>query len=49
MSDWNEHNFLERLAPQLRQKSGGAVGPCPAAETLCAVIEGQAREAERDT
>jgi len=48
MIDWNEDNFLERLTPQLRQKSGEAIGPCPEAETLCAVIEGEAREPERD-
>ena len=34
MIDWNEDNFLEKLTPQLRQKSGGAIGPCPDAETL---------------
>jgi len=41
MTGWNEDNFLERLTPQLRQKSGGAHGPCPDAETLCAVLEGE--------
>ena len=49
MIDWNEDNFLEKLTPQLRKKSGGAMGPCPDAETLCAVIEGQASGPERDT
>jgi len=43
MIDWNEANFLERLTPQLRQKSGGAKGPCPDAETLCGVLEGDVR------
>jgi hypothetical protein len=49
MIGWNEDNFLERLAPQLRQKSGRTIGPCPDAETLLAVIEGEARELERVT
>ena len=49
MIDWNEDNFLEKLTPQLRKKSAGAIGPCPDAETLCAVIEGVAREPERDS
>jgi hypothetical protein len=48
MSDWNEDNFLERLAPQLRQKLNGPPGHCPDAETVCAVIEGKARQPERD-
>ncbi|MGA9055017.1 MAG: hypothetical protein WB763_00745 [Terriglobia bacterium] len=48
MIDWNEDNFLEKLTPKLRQKSGGAIDPCPDAETLCAVIEGEARGPERD-
>ncbi len=49
MIDWNEDNFLERLTPQLRRKAGAAKGPCPDAEALCAVVEGVAREPERDT
>ena len=48
MIDWNEDNFLEKLTPELRKKSGGAMGLCPDAETLCAVIEGVARGPERD-
>ena len=48
MTDWNEDNFLEKLEPLLRQKCGGAGGPCPDAETLCAVIEGEARGPEQD-
>ena len=40
MSDWNEDNFFERLTPQLRRKLRGENGPCPDADTLCAVIEG---------
>ena len=48
MIDWNEDNFLEKLTPKLRKKSGGAIGPCPDAETLCAVIEGVARGPELD-
>jgi len=48
MIDWNEDNFLEKLTPKLRQKSGGAMGPCSDVETLCAVIEGVARGPERD-
>ncbi len=48
MIDWNEDNFLEKLTPKLRQKSGGAIDPCPDAETLCAVIEGEVRGPERD-
>ena len=48
MSDWSEDNFLERLAPQLRQKSGRALDPCPDAATLCAAIEGEARPPQRD-
>lgn len=49
MMDWNEDNFLDRLAPQLRKKDGRATGPCPNAETLLAVIEGAASEPERNT
>jgi hypothetical protein len=49
MTDWNEKNFLERLAPQLRQKSAGVNGACPDASTLCAVVEGEAPQAERDS
>jgi hypothetical protein len=48
MIDWNEDNFLEKLTLQVQQESGGAVGPCPDAETPCAVIEGKARGPERD-
>ncbi len=48
MNDWSEDNFLERLAPQLRQKLGGADSPCPDAEALCAVLDGEARQPERD-
>ncbi len=48
MIDWNEDNFLEKLTPQLRQGCGGTIGPCPDAETLRAVIEGEARGPERD-
>jgi hypothetical protein len=48
MIDWNEDNFLEKLTPKLRKESGGAMGPCPDAETLCAVIEGVARGPGRD-
>ena len=40
---------MERLAPQLRQKLRGHGGSCPDAETLCAVIEGEAPQPERDT
>jgi len=49
MTDWNEDNFLEHLAPQLCKKDGRATGPCPDAETLLAVIEGAASEPERNT
>jgi hypothetical protein len=48
MTDWNEDNFVERLAPQLRKKEARAVSPCPDAETLLAVIEGAASEPERN-
>jgi len=48
MIDWNEENFLEKLTPELLRKCGGATGHCPDAETLCAVIEGEARGPERD-
>ena len=48
MSDWNEYNFLERLAPQLRLKIRSDDGFCPDANTLCAVIEGEAPQLERD-
>lgn len=48
MNDWSEDNFLERLTPQLRQKLGGADSPCPDAEALCAVLDGEARQPERD-
>ena len=49
MSDWNEDNFFERLTPQLRRKLSGENGPCPDAETLCAVIEGAAAGPERES
>ena len=49
MSDWNEDNFFERLTPQLRRKLRGENGPCPDADTLCAVIEGAAAGPERES
>ena len=42
MTDWNEDNFLERLLAQARQQGGLERDPCPDAETLCAVLEGEA-------
>jgi hypothetical protein len=39
MTDWNEDNSVERLAPQLRKKEARAESPCPDAETLLAVSE----------
>jgi hypothetical protein len=42
MTGWNEDNFLERLLAQVRQKRGAERGPCPDAETLLAVLEGEA-------
>ena len=49
MTGWSEENFLERLSPQLRRKRGTGEDSCPDAETLCAVIAGEARGPERDT
>lgn len=49
MMDWTQDNFLERLAPRLRQKSGEAIGHCPDAETLMAVIEAEPRQPELNT
>ena len=42
MTGWNEDNFLERLLAQVRQQRGAERDPCPDAETLCAVLEGEA-------
>jgi hypothetical protein len=42
MNGWNENNFLERLLAQVRQQRGAERDPCPDAETLCAVLEGEA-------
>ena len=42
MTGWNEDNFLERLLAQAQQQYGADRGPCPDAETLCAVMEGAA-------
>jgi len=48
MTGWNEDNFLERLLAQVRQQRGAERNPCPDAETLCAVIGGEAPAALRD-
>jgi hypothetical protein len=42
MSGWNEDNFLEKLLAEVRQQRGAEPDPCPDAETLCAVLEGEA-------
>jgi hypothetical protein len=42
MTGWNEDNFLERLMPKMLEERGTERGPCPDAETLCAVLEGDA-------
>jgi hypothetical protein len=42
MTGWNEDNFLERLMAQARQQGGAERDLCPDAETLCAVLEGEA-------
>jgi hypothetical protein len=42
MTGWNEDNFLEQLLAQARQEGGAQRDPCPDAETLCAVLEGEA-------
>lgn len=42
MTGWNEDNFLERLLAQVRQQRSAKRDPCPDAETLCAVLEGEA-------
>lgn len=47
--DWNEDNFLERLAPQLRREGAAEQGHCPDAATLCAVMEGEAPDTARKT
>jgi hypothetical protein len=49
MMDWNEDDFLEKLAPQLRREGAAERGPCPDAETLCAVTAGEAQEPLRTT
>ena len=49
MMDWNEDNFLERLAPQLRREGAAEQGHCPDAATLCAVMEGEAPDTARKT
>jgi hypothetical protein len=40
MTTWNEDNFLERLAPELRQNLLALRGACPDADVLCAVRDG---------
>ena len=40
MTGWNEDNFLERLLAKAREQHGADRGPCPDAETLCSVLEG---------
>jgi hypothetical protein len=42
MRTWNEENFLERLAPLLRQKPYAGRNTCPDVDTLVAVLEGAA-------
>jgi len=42
MTGWNEDNFLERLLAQVQPQRGGDRDPCPDAETICAVLEGEA-------
>jgi hypothetical protein len=42
MTGWNEDNFLEKLMAQARQQGGAQRDSCPDAETLCAVLEGEA-------
>ena len=45
MSGWNEDNFLEQMAPLLKNAHRGV---CPDAETLGAVIDGAAGPAVRE-
>jgi hypothetical protein len=42
MTAWNEDNFLEKLLALARQASSAEREPCPDAEVLCAVLEGEA-------
>jgi len=48
MTGWNEDNFLEKLLAQVRQQRGAERDPCPDAETLCAVLEGEAQAPLRE-
>jgi hypothetical protein len=47
MSGWNEDNFLEKAMPLLEKRVDAGV--CPDAETLCAVADGVAPQAIRQT
>ena len=48
MTGWNEDNFLEKLMAQARQQGGAERDPCPDAQTLSAVLEGEAPAAIGD-
>jgi hypothetical protein len=42
MNSWNENNFLDRLMPHLQQKFYADRNHCPEADTICAVVDGEA-------